>query len=67
VRMADEQRAGYLRRFYNVDWLDCSLYDLVINTDQIPPDVAVQMIAQAAQVVADWHDPKSVAAAATQS
>lgn len=51
VRLADEQRAGYMRRFYNVDWLDSSLYDLVISTDQIPPGVAAEMIIRAAQAV----------------
>lgn len=51
VRLADEQRSGYMRRFYNVDWLDSKLYDLVINTDQIPAEVAAEMIIQAAQAV----------------
>jgi len=53
VRLADEQRSGYMRRFYNVHWLDSSLFDLVINTDQIPGEVAVDMIIQAAQAVAE--------------
>jgi cytidylate kinase len=52
VRLADEQRMGYMRRFYNVDWLESSLYDLVINTDQISCDVAVGMIIAAAQAMA---------------
>lgn len=51
VRLADEQRMGYMRRFYNVDWLDSSLYDLVINTDQIPSDLAVQTIITAARAI----------------
>jgi cytidylate kinase len=51
VRTADEQRAGYMRRFYNVDWLDSSLYDLVINTDHLPCDAAVELIVQAAKAV----------------
>jgi cytidylate kinase len=51
VRLSDEQRAGYMRRFYNADWLDSSLYDLVINTDQIAEDVAADMIVQAARAV----------------
>ncbi len=51
VRRADEQRAGYLRRFYNVDWLDSSLYDLVINTDHIPIDGAAEIIIRAAKAV----------------
>lgn len=44
VRRADEQRAGYLRRFYNVDWLDPSLYDLVICTDKISNETAAALI-----------------------
>ena len=51
VHLSDEQRSGYMRRFYNVDWLDSSLYDLVINTDQIPVDAAVDIIVRAAAAV----------------
>lgn len=51
VRRADEQRSGYMRRFYNVEWLDSSLYDLVINTDHVPPGTATEMIALAAEAV----------------
>ena len=51
VRLSDEQRAGYMRRFYNADWLDSNLYDLVINTDHIGEDVAADMIVQAAGAV----------------
>jgi cytidylate kinase len=53
VRRSDEQRSGYMRRFYNMDWLDSSLYDLVINTDQIPKDLAVAMIIQAAKAMGE--------------
>ena len=51
VRLSDEQRAGYMRRFYNADWLDSNLYDMVINTEQIADDVAADMIEQAAKAV----------------
>jgi cytidylate kinase len=51
LRQADEERAGYLRRFYGVDWLDPGLYDLVLNTDQIPDEAAVSMIVLAAEAV----------------
>ena len=47
VRTADEQRAGYMRRFYNVDWLDPGLYDLVINTDRLPLTLAADLLIQA--------------------
>ena len=51
LRQADEERAGYMRRFYGVDWLDPGLYDLVLNTDQIPDEAAVNMIVLAAEAV----------------
>jgi cytidylate kinase len=51
LREADEQRAAYMRRFYGVDWLDPGLYDLVLNTDQIPHAAAVDMIVLAAEAV----------------
>ena len=57
VRQADEQRAGYMRRFYNVDWLEASLYDLVISTDRIPSDVAVGMVIAAAEAVEQATSP----------
>jgi len=49
VRLADEQRAGYMRRFYNVDWLDSSLYDMVLNTDRLPWHTAVDLVMEAVQ------------------
>jgi cytidylate kinase len=51
VRLADEQRAGYMRRFYNVDWLDSGLYDLVLNTDQVPTEIMADVIILAAQAL----------------
>ena len=51
LRQADEERAGYMRRFYGVDWLDPGQYDLVLNTDQIPDEAAVNMIVLAAEAV----------------
>ena len=59
VRLADEQRAGYMRRFYNADWLDSSLYDLVINTDTSPSSVAAEVIIQGAQVVVEVADAEA--------
>jgi cytidylate kinase len=59
VHRSDEQREAYMRRFYNKDWLDSSLYDLVINTDQIPSDLAVAMIIQAAKAMEDAREAGS--------
>jgi cytidylate kinase len=57
VRLADDQRAGYMRRFYNVNWLDPNLYDLVINTDQLSPDVAADLIVRAARGADETDQP----------
>lgn len=58
VRVGDDQRAGYMRRFYNVDWLDPNLYDLAINTDQIPANVAAEIIVHAAEAVDEAARPE---------
>ena len=49
VRLSDEQRSGYMRRFYNVEWLDSHLYDLVVSTDRLSEGLAADIIVQAAQ------------------
>ncbi len=43
----DKANALYLKRFYDVDGNDPLLYDLVINTDRISTDAAVQIISTA--------------------
>jgi len=37
---SDKRRATYLKENYGVDWLDPTLYDLVINTRTITPESA---------------------------
>lgn len=45
VRRADSEKAGRLRYLYDVDWADPGLYDLVINTEHLPVDAAVELLA----------------------
>lgn len=45
----DRATAAYLKRFYDVQWDDLSLYDLVINTDKIDVETSAQIIASAVQ------------------
>jgi len=40
-----ETRREYLRRYHRVEWLDPTLYDLVINTGKIPLPLAVELVA----------------------
>ncbi|HPK54504.1 MAG TPA: cytidylate kinase family protein [Smithellaceae bacterium] len=44
IRHSDHDRAGFHKFFFNIDWEDQRLYDLVINTRTINMDAAVQMI-----------------------
>lgn len=43
----DQAAADYLRRFYDIDWADPMLYDMVINTTQLNVEAAAQMIVTA--------------------
>jgi cytidylate kinase len=46
IEASDRHRRNYLKRFYHVRWDDAELYDLVINTSRVTPDVAADMIGQ---------------------
>jgi cytidylate kinase len=43
----DRASAEYLKRFYDIDWNDPTLYDLVINTNRLDVETAAQLIVQA--------------------
>ena len=49
VRASDRSRADYLRRYHGVNWLDPTLYHLVINTGRVPVSAAVDLIVRAYQ------------------
>jgi cytidylate kinase len=51
VRTSDRGRTDYLRRYHDVDWLDPTLYHLVINTGHIPVAAAADLIVQAYRAV----------------
>jgi hypothetical protein len=48
IRTSDRERAGYFRRFYEIDQELPTHYDLIVNTDQIGPEQAVNLIIAAA-------------------
>jgi hypothetical protein len=52
VRASDRGRADYLRRYHGVDWLDPTLYHLVINTGWVSVATAVDLIVAAQQALA---------------
>jgi len=44
IKRMDELRSNYIKKFYNADWLDPSLYHLVINFSRIDEEKAVELI-----------------------
>lgn len=44
VRASDRSRSDYLRRYHDADWLDPTLYHLVINSGRVPVTTAVELI-----------------------
>ena len=49
LRTSDRARSDYLRRYHGVDWLDPTLYHLVINAGYLSIATAVDMIIAAAK------------------
>lgn len=45
IRRRDHERSNYLRRHYEIDWMDPMLYDLMINTSRIPVPEAAELVA----------------------
>lgn len=44
VRRSDQQRAGFIKYYFDRDWADPLDYDLVINTQRLSEETAVRMI-----------------------
>lgn len=51
VRRDDRDRSGYYRQFFHADWTDPLLYDLVINTVELPLDKAADIVVDSARLV----------------
>lgn len=51
LRTSDRARFDYLRRYHGVDWLDPTLYHLVINAGRLPIAPAVDLIIAATKTV----------------
>lgn len=44
VRKSDQQRAGFIKYYFNRDWQDPLGYDLTINTQRLSEEMAVRLI-----------------------
>lgn len=47
VKASDQTRREYLRRYHAVEWLDPTLYDLVINMGKMPIPLVVELVVAA--------------------
>ncbi len=49
LRRNDRDSSGFIRFFFDEDWENPALYDLVINTQKVSPNMAVDLIAAIVQ------------------
>lgn len=49
VRKCDQQRAGFIKYYFDRDWEDPLHYDLLINTSKLSEDMAVKLICDAVE------------------
>lgn len=49
VRKNDQQRAGFIKYYFDRDWDDPLNYDLIINTHRLSEEMAVDLICQGVQ------------------
>jgi cytidylate kinase len=49
LRQSDHDSAGYMHSFFNADWDDATLYDLLINAEKLSPTSTVQLIINSLQ------------------
>ena len=48
IKKSDHEKEGFFRFAFHMDWSDPSLYDLIINTEQIGLDLAAKIIMEVA-------------------
>lgn len=49
IHKSDNEKKGFFRYSFHMDWTDPSLYDLIINTEKIGIDSAVKLITESAR------------------
>ena len=49
LQQSDHDSAAYIHSFFNADWEDAILYDLLINAEKLSPTNAVQLIVNSGQ------------------
>ncbi|MGE5603754.1 MAG: AAA family ATPase [Nitrososphaerales archaeon] len=52
VRQGDKARKSFVEEFYGVAWGDIEAFDLVVNTNKVPPDLAEPWVIEASKALA---------------
>ncbi|HEX2912921.1 MAG TPA: cytidylate kinase family protein [Chloroflexia bacterium] len=60
IKESDDQRAGYVRRYYNSDWRDPANYHLVLNTGILSLSAAVNSIVELGHAITTQKPDESV-------
>ena len=60
VRASDQERAGYIKRYFNnANWRNPDYYNLMIDTSRVSPQTAVDLVVRAAEALsAESFAPK---------
>jgi cytidylate kinase len=53
VKTYDSQRTSFFKHAFNIDWLDSTIYDVTINSDDVDTDTAVSWILSGVGAVPD--------------
>jgi cytidylate kinase len=56
IRASDRARGDYVRRYHDADWLDSTLYHLVINTGRVPVVTSMDLVIAAQRAMMDAPD-----------
>jgi cytidylate kinase len=52
VRASDQERAGYIKRYFNnANWRNPDYYNLMIDTSRVSPQTAVDLVVRAAEAL----------------
>ena len=58
----DKWRKRYIKNYYRVDWNDPQFYHMVINTDQLEIDSAVDLIVQTVRNLSGEDESRNLVA-----
>jgi cytidylate kinase len=62
VARSDRERSSYIHYVFDEDWMNPDRYDLMLNTEHLPPQAATDLLASLANSPTFWPQPASLEA-----